>query len=105
MNEWYEERLSFTFPLWFDMGHEMCLAVGNTMLKWADNLHGFPPDMTPEKWESLLRIHGEALRDYGLDYLDEEEDIDKAIENDCRREERAKDALRWVAENLETMWD
>ena len=105
MNEWYEERLSFTFPLWFDMGHEMCLAVGNTMLKWADNLNSFPPYTTPEEWERLLRTHGEALRDYGLDYLDEEEDIDKAIENDCRRAERAKGALRWVAENLETMWD
>ena len=96
MDEWYDERLSFTFPMWFDLGHEMCLAVGNTMLKWADNLNSFPPDVTHGEWGDLIRTHGFALRDYGLD-------IDYAdIES---REEKAKKALRWISENLETMWD
>ena len=105
IDEWKEARVNYTLPLWYDVGHEVSLVLGNTLIKWSEQAISYPFETTFEEWVEALRTHGEALRDYGLDYLDEEEDFDKADENDARRVKKAQAALRWVAENLESMWD
>lgn len=73
--------------------------LGEQLVVMADIAHGYPSEDYPfEQWTADLRKHGEALKAYAecdLIDLDAWESANAA----------AGDALRWVADNLGSLWD
>ena len=84
--------------------------LGEQLMTLAQDGHGWPGEdngySTKEEWEEALYSHGNALRYYSL------KKINFSFYTTAEGEERyaklysdAKDALSWVAENLELLWD
>ena len=97
---------------WFDLVSALPLQLGNSLLTHAENYHGAPyyykSNLNPDKdsnnfkdWAYDLAFHGRNLVFWARNadsYLITDDGYDEALE-------AAKDALRWVAEYLEHMWD
>lgn len=95
-------------------GDQLARTLGEQLVEMADIAHGFPTDYGPvhslpdnpednphfATWVNDLRTHGEALLAYHrgdqLELTEAEWDVLSG---------RAQDALRWVADNLEKLWD
>lgn len=69
--------------------------LGAQLTALADG-HGCPDGYGQVRWEADLKRHGQALLGYGEDKFD----ID-----DTPLYGSAQDALRWVADNLGSLWD
>lgn len=82
----------------------LAASLGSSLLFLADNGFSYPgnekyPDGT--SWRRDLRKHGRALKEYT--YASEGADSENP---DARPHlEAAQEALRWVADNLDDLWD
>lgn len=96
--------------LW-SLDDHLCTTLGAQLTRLADVTHGWPEgDKYPEfeDWQAALRKHGAALSAYSTrwDII-----IDDSLTPEGRRKKEdkivadAKRALRWVAENLQALWD
>lgn len=77
----------------------LCKWLGDRLVFMSEHANSFDPAYTYERWCELLRTNGEALlawhRHWDLDTLEEEQQAHLG----------AQEALRWVADNLGTLWD
>lgn len=96
--------------LW-SLDDSLCKTLGAQLTALADTTHGWPGgDKYPEfeDWTAALRKHGAALSAYS-DRWDIETDDSLTIEARRKKSDKivadAKRALRWVAENLQGLWD
>lgn len=78
----------------------LAATLGAQLIKLADEHNGWPEGLykTPGEWEAALRKNGQALLAYQGIYT---------LEGDSEEEtmKQAKEALRWVADNFEALWD
>lgn len=78
--------------------------IGEGLVFLADNTLTYPAEgdfMTMDAWRRHLRKSGWAL----LTYADDLPDTAAPMPDDAVRLEEAKEALRWVADNLELLRD
>lgn len=76
--------------------------LGAQLVEMADIAHAYPGEHYPfEQWTADLRSHGEALLTYQREHY---EGADHGAEWDSIYAP-AQDALRWVADNLGSLWD
>lgn len=75
--------------------------LGAQLVEMSEIAHGYPDDDYPyERWVADLRKHGEALQHYAeFDFLESPDQWDADVYP------AARDALRWVADNLGSLWD
>lgn len=74
--------------------------LGQQLVTMAEIAHGYPGDDYPyEQWVGDLRKHGEALLAYHHDNYDLHGPDWLTIYDPAR------EALRWVADNLASLWD
>jgi hypothetical protein len=69
----------------------ICHAVGQLVAELAETDHGHSPDFGPEEWVTALRATAQTLLAYDPDT--------------ASTVEPAREALRWVADNLAALWD
>lgn len=74
--------------------------LGEQLVTMSEIAHGYPGESYPfEQWTSDLKRHGEALKAYHNLNYDVHGDEWIAIYDPAR------EALRWVADNLASLWD
>ena len=97
---------------WYSLISALPLQLGNSLMTHAENYYGGPHDykstLNPDEdsdnfkdWAYDLAFHGRNLVSWSTfvdSYLVPSDEYYEALE-------AAKDALRWVAEYLENMWD
>lgn len=81
----FDDRAVWNTDVW------LCETLGAILLETSRRSLSYPIDSTHEKWKELLAEHGSALLQYATEQSDEADE--------------AKHALRWVADNLYTLWD
>lgn len=107
--------------VYFSLDDHLCKQLGEQLVKMAEISHGFPPnygnpdagryempcehdvaasEATFAQWTGDLRAHGNALQDYARNHHERHtpEEWDAVYVP-------AQDALRWVADNLASLWD
>ena len=84
---------------WFDVRTSLAQTYGRTLIVWAENAMGYPPDSTHEQWTNTLRTHGKALLEFA------EEEWDTELGENSPVVQKAQEAFRWTADNLLTLWD
>jgi hypothetical protein len=112
----------------YDLGSHLCAQLAEQLEHLADTAHGWPSDDTYptfEDWTSTLRLKAAALRRFDgspeseaalsawyelvSDNTSDPEAVNVANETHQKIEaadrEAAKQAMRWVAENLDILWD
>lgn len=82
---------------WHDLRSHLCTYAGERLKAMAGYARGHPADMDYEYWTGLLLHHGEILSKHG-----ETDGNGDALADDFAA---AKESLRWVADNLENLWD
>jgi|688.fasta_scaffold2389898_1 hypothetical protein len=82
---------------WSDLRSHLCTYVGDRLQTMSMFGKGHPADMDPEYWAGLLLHHGEILSKHGAN-----DGNGDALADDFAA---AKESLRWVADNLERLWD
>lgn len=75
--------------------------LGAQLVTMSETVHVYPGDHYPyEQWTADMRKHGEALQHYAeFDFLKSPEEWEATVYPGAR------DALRWVADNLGALWD
>lgn len=105
----YDDR-----SLW-NLNHYLPKFLGEQLVEMAEIAHGFPGDYGPVhsipddpaddprfvQWTTDLRRHGEAL----LEFHKQDDDLTGNPDEWEAVYAPAQEALRWVAENLATLWD
>ena len=94
---------------WYDMGRSMSADIGRTMLHWAQNAQGCPPQYTMDEWQNLLILHGMALCVYGeenwvYDCVTDGPATEYMLLAEARRAE-AQCAMQFLADHLGELWD
>lgn len=82
---------------WYDLRSHMCKYIGKRLRHMAKHGHGHPFGVDPVVWTATLLKHGTILQHHGTQDgkgMAEDESFDAA-----------KESLRWVADNLEHLWD
>lgn len=77
--------------------------LGSQLIALAEVSHGWPQsDEFPEyeDWTAALRAHGATLIEYGRKH-----DTDLTMEQETALYTEAQKSLRWVADNLGSLWD
>jgi hypothetical protein len=82
---------------WHDLRSHLCTYLGERLLCMATFGKGRPADMDGDEWTAALKLHGERLYQHG-----ENDGNGDALADDFVG---AKESLRWVADNLERLWD
>jgi hypothetical protein len=96
--------------LW-SLDDHLCKTLGAQLVELADIAHGWPSgDKYPEyeDWTAALRKNGAALTAYSTRWelwADESLDRDTINKKETKIIADAKRSLRWVAENLGSLWD
>lgn len=97
----------------WDVRDHLARTLGAQLVRMADIAHGYPigaadvrfiPDEPADDemfadWVAQLRTHGEALLAYRAGYEDVSWEAREAFA------QPAQEALRWVAEHLDDLWD
>ena len=84
-----------------------CISLDTSLAAWlgarltflAEHAHGYPADRTPEEWAAQLRENGARLNAYVDHHSCETTDAEERVIAE------GQVAMRWVAENLPTLWD
>jgi len=84
-----------TFESWWDLRSELTQVLGSSLIEMSDKATGYPADRTYEEWIGELKTHGEVLLTFG------EADA-KGTDPDVKE---VQDSLKWVADNLLSLWD
>lgn len=73
--------------------------LGAQLIKLADEHNGWPEGLykTPEEWSEALRKNGEALLAYSSGLYELDGDDEPTV--------KAKEAMHWVADHFEALWD
>lgn len=79
-------------PSWWSLDSSLTKQLGAQLVKLSDETHGHPEDVRAGLWVSQLSEYGHDLIDY--DPFNNQDSVAPA-----------KNALRWVADNLEDLWD
>ena len=82
---------------WFDLRSHMCKYIGKRLRYMAEHGQSHPHDVTNTVWVETLLKHGTVLLYHGA------QDGKGMAEDDSFA--AAKESLRWVADNLENLWD
>jgi hypothetical protein len=83
----------------WSLDDHLAKTLGEQLVWMSKILHGHPCDYPDKEWTADLLKHGEALLNYQrLHYESYGDDWDAAYRP-------AQDALRWVADNLASLWD
>lgn len=102
---------------WYDMKTSMSREIGETMIHWANNFHGYPGEYTADEWSSLLYMHGCTLRRYGgfdfepyaeFDYFAKHQPgigLWRYIDETDVSELEAKASMQWLVDHFTTLWD
>jgi hypothetical protein len=92
----------------WSLDHHIANTLSQQLFYLADNTHGWPQsDLYPtfEDWQNALRLNAAKLREYA----DRDKYMNASINNWIELEEQAisdgKEAMRWVAENFDGLWD
>lgn len=75
--------------------------LGAQLVTMSETVHTYPGDHYPyEQWTADMKKHGEALQRYAVfDFLESPDEWEATIYP------AAREALRWVADNLGSLWD
>ena len=102
MRRAWEYRKTWRTPVGQD-----CISLDASLCEWlaprlqflAEHHHSYPSESSPEQWADDLRHHAAAFAAYAshwdADTIEAEEAIISA----------AQESLRWIADNLPTLWD
>lgn len=82
---------------WHDLRSSLCKYVGERLIHMSVFGKGHPAFINADTWTATLKFHGERLHKHGVD-----DGNGDALADDFAG---AKESLRWVAENLENLWD
>jgi len=82
---------------WHDLRSHLCTFIGDRLQYMAMFGKGHPADVDPDDWTGLLMLHGACLTLHGNN-----DGNGDALADDFAQ---AKESLRWVADNLERLWD
>ena len=82
---------------WHDLRSHMCGYIGKRLKYMAKHGHGHPFDVEYDVWTDALFKHGTVLSNHA-----EKDGSGRAEDDDFAA---AKESLRWVADNLERLWD
>lgn len=80
-------------------------ALATRLEAFADNLHSYPADRTPEGWETEILMAAADLRQYVSDDYLEIDDLDRSAEMWIENIKSGERAMHWVADNLNHLWD
>lgn len=92
----------------------ICSVTGNMLIELADIAHGYPENygvqdgQNPDDvdsyslWTQDLRTYGTYLVHYSHKFTWE---IDATLEEEAQAVTNAQTALKWVSENLMSLWD
>ena len=93
----------------WSLDHHLCLTLGTQLHHLADTTHGWPQSIEfPEfeDWQAALRTNGDILLAYAnKDDVMFSEGETYTLERDNEYAVEAGEALRWVAANLNSLWD
>jgi len=95
VTNWQLSRRGWAHQDTWDLNLILARRLGAQLTNVAETTNGWPgPEKydSPQAWDRALRSAGTALTVYALD--------DRSI----HRRNEAKDALHWVADNLEHLW-
>lgn len=84
-----------------------CISLDSALCEWlalrlaflAEHHHSYPAHMTPDRWKQTLRKHAATFAAYELHW----HAATLEAENDLIAD--AQKSMRWVANNLPTLWD
>ena len=82
---------------WFDIRSSLCIWLGARLAYMSMHCRTYPEGTTHEQWREDLAMHAEHLIDHG--------EADAAGDADDSSALHAKLSLKWVAENLMSLWD
>ncbi len=75
-------------------------SLGQQLVVMSEIAHGHPVDYPFDRWVADLKTHGAALLTYQREHYDtHDQEAWDALYGP------AQDALRWVADNLASLWD
>ncbi len=83
---------------WRDIRSALPLWLGERLIYMAQNCRGYPVGVPPEDWRDDLMDRGHALFTHGSLDAEGRDEAEVTIDE-------ARKALRWVADNLEKLWD
>lgn len=82
-------------PLYWNLDLELCRFIAQVLAEWLQKEpNGTPPSFTREEWIGQLEKVQKAMENYTQDSFLE-----------VKTTEEAKEALHWIADNLEVLWD
>lgn len=81
---------------WYDLRSSLPLWLGERLIFMAEHAKSYPSTTTPEAWGLAIRDAGRILSNHGS--------LDKKGNATDASFEKAKEALHWIADNLEDMW-
>jgi hypothetical protein len=82
---------------WSDLRSHLCTYVGERLLCMFMFGKSHPAFINGDRWNEMLKFHGERLLKHG-----QNDGNGEALADDFAG---AKESLRWVADNLENLWD
>lgn len=93
----------------WSLDYHLCLTLGNQLKHLAENSHGWPQsEKFPEfeDWKQALIENGDLLLEYAnKDAVLFAEGNSYSLEQEAEFTAKAQQALRWVADNLNGLWD
>ena len=82
-----------------DLKKSLARWLGKRLKHLGKHTHGSPMGCSESDWEEALRYHGAALLAYS------KIQVDMGVDEIDARREGARDALQWVADHFEDLWD
>ena len=80
-----------------DLGYTLAKFLGTRLQFLAEHTHSYPPQYEHQYWVNVLRMHGEILEAYAMAQACGYQ------HDDMLRD--AKASIKWVADNLNDLWD
>ena len=82
---------------WFDIRSSLCIWLGERLEYMSMHCRTYPEGTNHVQWAHDLGVHAKALLEQGRRDADGDADDVSAL--------HAKLSLKWVAENLMSLWD
>lgn len=100
MYDEFIEKFTGDSPLWWSLDVSMAAFMAAGLHVIRDRGNGHPIDMCEDEWDELLTTHGNTLRDYSQQW-----DNDTKWADNPENWKKLEDALLFVAEHFQQLWD